>query len=140
MFKIITLQNDEKREDHCFVSSRSASTSLNTLSKIPLKSWQKLSCKSKHSWVYEMSVNFGNMHSCLSKRITGYTNLDYDEVKQEFQHESECWRFNWKKILAVRATCKKKKVMGNEIAKAISWVKSRERFKILVVNNRAWGS
>lgn len=60
------------------------------------------------------------MHSCLSKRITGYTNLDYDEVKQEFQHESECWHLNWKKILAVRATCKKKKVMGNEIAKAIS--------------------
>ena len=41
-------------------------------------------------------------------------------MKQEFQHESECWRLNWKKILAVRATCKKKKVMGNEIAKAIS--------------------
>lgn len=49
--------------------------------------------------------------------MTGYTNLDYDE--QEFQHESEHWHLNWKKILALRATCVKKKVMGNEIAKAI---------------------
>lgn len=108
MSKIITLQNDTKRKDHCFVSSGSASTSRNTLSKIPVKSWQKLSCKSKHSWVYKLLVNFVNMCSCLSKRITGYTNLDYNEVKQEFQQ-----------ILAVRAPCVKKKVMGNEIAKAI---------------------
>ena len=117
MSKIITLQNDAKREDHCFVSSRSTSTSRYTLSKIPLKSWQKLSCKRKHSWVYKMSVNFVSMCSCLSRRITGCTNLDYD--KQEFQHESECLHLNWKKILALTATCVKKKVMGNEIAKAI---------------------
>ena len=119
MSKIITLQNDAKRKDHCFVSSGSASTSRNTLSKIPVKSWQKLSCKSKHSWVYKLLVNFVNMCSCLSKRITGYTNLDYNEVKQEFQHDSECWHLNWKNILAVRVPCVKKKVMGNEIAKAI---------------------